>query len=90
MIGHLTRHSVLKPLHLAQSSEGSTFEHHTPIALFVTRVGGIDTPGDYYAVTADGHRFTLNNPGCRSCLHADHGSAQLDQRVEALRITHAM
>ncbi|HEV8486662.1 MAG TPA: hypothetical protein VGV87_24160, partial [Blastocatellia bacterium] len=43
------------------NTEGPTFEHHTPNALFVTRVGGIDTPGDYYAVTADGQRFLLNN-----------------------------
>jgi serine/threonine protein kinase/dipeptidyl aminopeptidase/acylaminoacyl peptidase len=41
--------------------EAPTFEHHAPNALFITRVGGIDTPGDYYAVTADGQRFLLNN-----------------------------
>jgi eukaryotic-like serine/threonine-protein kinase len=43
------------------NTEGPTFEHHAPNALFVTRVGGIDTPGDYYAVTADGQRFLLND-----------------------------
>jgi len=43
------------------NTDGSTFEHRAPIALFGTRVGGIDTPGDYYAVTADGQRFILNN-----------------------------
>ncbi len=43
------------------NTEGPTFEHHTPNALFGTRVGGIDTPGAYYAVTADGQRFLLNN-----------------------------
>ena len=43
------------------NSDGSTFEHHTPSALFVTRVRGIDTPEDYYAVTADGQRFILKN-----------------------------
>jgi|ERR1700754_1680402 len=43
------------------STDGSTFEHRTPTALFGTRVGGIDTPGDYYDVTADGQRFILNN-----------------------------
>lgn len=42
-------------------TDGSTFEHRTPTALFGTRVGGIDTPGDYYDVTADGQRFILNN-----------------------------
>ena len=46
---------------LEVNTEGPTFEHHAPNALFVTRVGGIDTPGDYYAVTADGQRFLLNN-----------------------------
>ncbi|HSE24523.1 MAG TPA: protein kinase [Pyrinomonadaceae bacterium] len=43
------------------NTDGSTFEHRTPTVLFGTRVGGIDTPGDYYAVTADGERFILNN-----------------------------
>ena len=43
------------------NTEGATFEQHAPKALFVTRVGGIDTPGDYYAVTSDGQRFLLNN-----------------------------
>jgi Tol biopolymer transport system component len=43
------------------NTDGSTFEHRAPTALFGTRVGGIDTPGDYYAVTADGQRFILNN-----------------------------
>jgi Tol biopolymer transport system component len=43
------------------NSDGPTFEHRAPVALFGTRVGGIDTPGDYYAVTADGQRFILNN-----------------------------
>jgi eukaryotic-like serine/threonine-protein kinase len=50
-----------KLMSVETSSAGSTFEHHTPSTLFVTRVGGIDTPGDYYAVTADGQRFILNN-----------------------------
>ena len=43
------------------NTEGSTFEHRTPTALFGTRVGGIDTPGAYYDVTADGQRFILNS-----------------------------
>ena len=43
------------------NTDGSTFEHRTPTVLFGTHVGGIDTPGDYYAVTADGERFILNN-----------------------------
>ena len=42
-------------------TDSPTFSHSGPVALFVTRVGGIDTPGDYYAVTADGQRFLLNN-----------------------------
>lgn len=50
-----------KLMALEVNTEGPTFEHHAPNALFVTRVGGIDTPGDYYAVTADGQRFLLNN-----------------------------
>lgn len=41
--------------------DGPTFEHNPPTALFGTRVGGIDTPGNYYAVTADGQRFILNS-----------------------------
>ena len=41
--------------------DGSTFEHSPPTALFGTRVGGIDTPGNYYAVTSDGQRFLLNS-----------------------------
>jgi len=43
------------------TANGSTFDHRSPTALFSTRVSGIDTPGDYYAVTADGKRFILNN-----------------------------
>ena len=43
------------------NSEGASFGHRAPIALFGTRVGGIDTPGNYYAVTGDGQRFILNN-----------------------------
>jgi hypothetical protein len=43
------------------NTDGSTFEHRTPTALFPTRVGGIDTLGDIYDVTADGQRFILNN-----------------------------
>jgi eukaryotic-like serine/threonine-protein kinase len=43
------------------NTDGSTFEHRTPTALFGIRVGGIDTPGKYYDVTADGQRFILNN-----------------------------
>jgi serine/threonine protein kinase len=43
------------------NTEASTFEHRTPTALFGTRIGGIDTPGDNYAVTADGQRLILNN-----------------------------
>ena len=50
-----------KLMALDVNTEGPTFEHHAPNALFVTRVGGIDTPGDYYDVTADGQRFILNN-----------------------------
>ena len=50
-----------KLMALEVNTEGPTFGHHAPSALFVTRVGGIDTPGDYYAVTADGQRFLLNN-----------------------------
>ena len=50
-----------KLMALEVNTEGATVEHHAPNALFVTRVGGIDTPGDYYAVTADGQRFILNN-----------------------------
>ncbi|MEO8435460.1 MAG: protein kinase, partial [Pyrinomonadaceae bacterium] len=50
-----------KLMALEVNTEGLTFEHHAPNALFVTRVGGIDTPGDYYAVTADGQRFLMNN-----------------------------
>ena len=46
---------------LEVNTEGASFEHHAPNALFVTRVGGIDTPGHYYAVTGDGQRFLLNN-----------------------------
>jgi eukaryotic-like serine/threonine-protein kinase len=43
------------------NTDGSTFEYRTPTALFPTRVGGIDTLGDIYDVTADGQRFILNN-----------------------------
>ena len=43
------------------STDGPTFGHGVPKALFAARVGGIDTPGDYYAVSADGQRFLLNN-----------------------------
>ena len=43
------------------NTDGPTFEHRTPTALFGTRVGGIDTPGNYYSVTTDGQRFILNN-----------------------------
>ena len=43
------------------NTDGATFEHRAPTVLFGTRVGGIDTPGDYYSVTADGQRFVLNN-----------------------------
>jgi serine/threonine protein kinase/Tol biopolymer transport system component len=43
------------------NTDSSTFEHRTPTVLFGTRIGGIDTPGDYYAATADGQRFILNN-----------------------------
>ena len=43
------------------NTDGPTFEHRTPTPLFGTRLGGIDTPGNYYAVTADGQRFILNN-----------------------------
>ena len=50
-----------KLMALEVNTEGPTFEHHAPKALFVTRVGGIDTPGHYYAVTGDGQRFLLNN-----------------------------
>ncbi len=50
-----------KLMALEVNTEGATFEHQAPKALFVTRVGGIDTPGNYYAVTADGQRFLLNN-----------------------------
>jgi eukaryotic-like serine/threonine-protein kinase len=50
-----------KLMALEVNTEGPTFEHHAPSALFVTRVGGIDTPGDYYAVTGDGQLFLLNN-----------------------------
>jgi serine/threonine protein kinase len=50
-----------KLMALEVNTEGPTFEHHAPKALFVTRVGGIDTPGHYYAVTDDGQRFLLNN-----------------------------
>jgi serine/threonine protein kinase len=42
-------------------TDSTAFSHIGSTALFVTRVGGIDTPGDYYAVTADGQRFLLNN-----------------------------
>lgn len=41
--------------------DGPTLEHSPPTALFGTRVGGIDTPGNYYAVTSDGQRFLLNS-----------------------------
>ncbi len=50
-----------KIMSIETNSGGVTFDHRTPIALFGTRVGGIDTPGNYYAVTADGQRFILNN-----------------------------
>ena len=43
------------------NTEGATFEHRAPTVLFGTRIGGIDTPGNYYAVTANGQRFLLNN-----------------------------
>ena len=43
------------------NTEGSTFNHRTPTVLFGTRIGGIDTPGNNYDVTADGQRFILNN-----------------------------
>lgn len=43
------------------NGDGATFEHRTPTALFNVRVGGIDTPGDFYAVTGDGKRFILNS-----------------------------
>lgn len=42
------------------NTSDSTFDHRSPTALFSTRVGGIDTPGDYYDVTSDGKRFILN------------------------------
>jgi len=42
-------------------ANSSNFDHRSPTALFSTRVGGIDSPGDYYAVTSDGKRFILNN-----------------------------
>jgi serine/threonine protein kinase/Tol biopolymer transport system component len=50
-----------KLMALEVNTEGATFAHQAPNALFVTRVGGIDTPGNYYAVTADGQQFLLNN-----------------------------
>lgn len=50
-----------KLMSLEVKTDAETFEHRTPTALFGTRVGGIDTPGDFYAVTADGQRFILNN-----------------------------
>jgi Tol biopolymer transport system component len=43
------------------NTDASTFEHRTPTALFGTRVGGLDTVGGIYDVTADGQRFILNN-----------------------------
>jgi hypothetical protein len=43
------------------NTEGSTFKHGTPAVLFGTRIGGIDTPGNNYDVTADSKRFILNN-----------------------------
>jgi Tol biopolymer transport system component len=42
------------------NTSDSNFEHRSPTALFSTRVGGIDTPGDFYDVTHDGKRFILN------------------------------
>lgn len=50
-----------KIMSVETNSDGASFGHRAPIALFGTRVGGIDTPGNYYAVTADGQRFILNN-----------------------------
>jgi len=50
-----------KLMSVGVSTDGSTFEHRTPTALFSTHVGGLDTPGNHYAVAADGQRFILNN-----------------------------
>jgi Tol biopolymer transport system component len=42
-------------------TDAPTFESGVPEVLFQTRVGGKDSPGNYYAVTADARRFLLNS-----------------------------
>jgi hypothetical protein len=42
-------------------ADAKTFVASSPKALFGTRLGIRDTPGNYYAVTRDGQRFLLSS-----------------------------
>jgi Tol biopolymer transport system component len=70
-----------------ETAAGETFEPGPPRTLFATGmtiIGGEVIPNSYYAVTADGERFLINEPGASSDETSSSSAAATEPQIHVI------